>query len=162
MERQMKILNWALPLATLAACLGLLGFCAVMLGAQSSGLPFDLRPLGYSLTEAQAYLSHLTPSGTALYLGPIRLMDTLFPILFTLTLCLPMRGRDQLWFLPALAYGILDLSENIAVARILRAGTEVQAHAVTLASGMTEAKYAALAVAVLLALYALWQARLRR
>ena len=162
MGRQMKIVNWALPLVTVAAYLLLVGYFGQQLSAQSAGLPFDFRPLGYTLAEAQAYLSHLSPTGTALYLGPIRLMDTVFPILLTLTLCLPMRRRDQLWFLAPLTYGILDLSENIAVARLLRAGPEVQAQAVSLASGMTEAKFAALTVAILLALIALWQAWRRR
>lgn len=155
----MKTLNWALPLATLAAYLLLVGYFGPMLSAETAGgTPFDMRPLGYSLVEARAYLSSMSPAGTALYLGPIRLNDTIFPILFTATLCLPLRGRGQLWFLPALAYGLFDLAENIAVARLLRAGNEVEMQAVALASGFTEAKFAAVLVACVLALFALWQA----
>lgn len=158
----MKTLNWALPLATLASYGLLIGYLAPQLSAQSGGgTPFDLRALGYTLTEAKAYLSTLTPAGTALYLGPIRLNDTVFPILFTATLCLPLRRLGQLWFLPALAYGLFDLAENVAVARLLHAGVDVEAGAVALASGFTQAKFAAAAVAVLVALYGLWHGRRR-
>lgn len=154
----MKTMNWALPLASLAAYAVLLGYLTPQLAAQSDGaLPFDLRPLGYALADARAYLGSLTPAGAALYLGPMRLNDTVVPILFTATLCLPLRRMNQLWFLPALAYGLCDLSENIAVARLLRAGSDVEAGAVALASGFTQAKFAALAVAVLVAVYGLWR-----
>ncbi len=154
----MKTQNWALPLASAASYALLVLYLAPQLSAQSAGgLPFDLRALGYSLAEAQAYLAALTPEGTALYLGPIRLNDTVFPILFTATLCLPLRRREELWFLPALAYGIFDLAENVAVARLLRAGPDVQAGAVALASGFTQAKFAAAFLAILVALYGLWR-----
>jgi hypothetical protein len=155
----LKPLLWLLPLACLASYGLLVLYLAPLLSAQTGGgVPFDLRPLGYSLGEARAYLAGFTPSGTALYLGPIRLNDTVFPILFTVTLCLPLGGRGQIWFLPALAYGISDLAENLAVARLLRVGPEVQAEAVALASGFTQAKFLALTVAIVLALAALWRA----
>ncbi len=159
----MKTLNWALPLACVASYAVLIFYLAPQLSAESGGaMPFDLRALGYSLEEARSYLSALTPAGIALYLGPIRLNDTVFPILFTATLCLPLWRRGQLWFLPALAYGLFDLAENIAVARILRAGPDVEAAAVALASGFTQAKFAAAILAILLALFALWQGWRRR
>ena len=153
----MKTLNWALPVASLASYALLILYLAPQLSAQSSGLPFDLRALGYTLAEAKAYLAALTPQGTSLYLGPIRLNDTVFPILFTATLCLPLRRLGDWWFLPALAYGLFDLAENLAVARLLRTGPDVEAAAVALASGLTQAKFAAAAVAVLVALYGLWR-----
>lgn len=155
----MKTVNWALPLATVASYVLLAGIFGRQLVAEAGGaLPFDLRPMGYGLAEAQAYLAQLTPAGLALYLGPIRLNDTLFPLFLTATLCLPLRRRSELWFLPALAYGLFDLAENVAVARLLRAGPEVEAQAVAVASGFTQAKYASLALAVCVALFALWRA----
>ncbi len=159
----MKTLNWALPLATVAAYVLMVGYFGPQLSAASGGgVPFDFRPFGYDLAQARAYLSALSPAGTALYLGPIRLCDTLFPILFTATLCLPLRRRGELWFLPALAYGLFDLAENIAVARLLRAGPEVEQQAVALASGFTQVKYAALLVACGLSVFALVQAWRKR
>lgn len=155
----MKPLLWLLPLACLASYAMLILHLAPALSAETShGLPFDLRPFGYSLTEARAYLAGFTPAGTALYLGPVRLNDTIFPILFTATLCLPLLGRGQFWFLPALAYGLSDLAENLATARLLRVGPEVQAEAVAFASGFTQVKFLTLTVAILLALFALLQA----
>lgn len=154
----MKNLYWALPLATLAAYAILLGYLAPQITADAGGaMPFDLRLMGYSLGEARAYLAALSPEGAGLYLGPFRLLDTLVPMLVTATLCLPLQRRGQFWFLPALAYGLFDLAENVAVARLLHTGPEVEAQAVALASGFTQAKFVALAVAVLLALFASWQ-----
>lgn len=159
----MRFLNWALALTTLAFFALLAWYIVPALVADASGgLPFDLRVDGYDLEEARAYLAALSPAGTALYLGMARLADTLFPILLTLTLCLPLRGRGQLWFLPALAYGIFDLAENVAVARLLRLGMDVGAGPVSVASGFTQAKFLALALALVLALIATWQAWRKR
>ncbi len=146
---------WALPLsAALAYGVLVLGFAPRV---EAGGLlPFDLRPLGYSPDEARAFLRALTPAGKAAYLGPVRITDTIFPILFTLTLCLPL--RRWLWALPALAYGLLDLAENMAVAGVLRAGPDGAEGAMRVASALTVAKFGALAVAVILAGYALWRA----
>lgn len=103
--------------------------------------------------EARIYLQHLSPTGTALYQGVFRLTDTIFPIVFTLTLCLPLRRRGQVWFLPALIYGLCDLAENLAVARMLLVGPEVEAQAVAQAAGFTQGKFATVIVAVVLALF---------
>lgn len=96
---------WALPLATVAAYAVLVGWFGPQVQAAAGGLtPFDLRVTGYGLNEAQAFLSALTPEGRAIYLGPIRVDDMIFPMLFTLTLCLPLRWRWRLfWRCGALA-----------------------------------------------------------
>lgn len=155
----MRQLNWALPLASGVALAVLVLVVTPQLAAQSAGgMPFDLRPFGYSLAEAQAYLAALTMAGARLYLGAFRLTDTLLPLLLTPTLCLPLRGRGQVWFLPALVYGLLDLWENLAIARLIHLGPDVDAAAVAWASSLTQAKFAALAVAVLLALHGAWTA----
>jgi hypothetical protein len=155
--------NLALPLVTLASYVLLAGIFGPRISAAAGGLlPFDLRALGYDAGAARAFLTALTPEGRDLYLGPVRVNDTVFPILFTLTLCLPLRGWGWLWFLPALAYGLLDLAENMAVAVLLSAGPEVAAGQVALASGLTMAKFAAAVLAIVLALVALvakWRAR---
>ena len=154
----MRIVYWALPLATLAIA-GLLAYLSVQLAAQAGGAqPFELRLLGYSAMEARIYLQNLSVDGVALYQGAFRLTDTIFPILLTLTLCLPLHGRGQFWFMPALAFGLCDLAENLAVARLLQTGPEVPAQAVSLASGFTQAKAVAVIVAVGLALVGALQA----
>jgi hypothetical protein len=151
--------NWGLPAVT-ALTYGLLvmWFGPQVQAAAGGLMPFDLRATGYGVAEARDFLAALTPEGRALYLGPVRINDTVFPILFTLTLCLPLRGKAWVWFLPALAYGVLDLAENMAVAALLRAGPEVADSAVALASGLTMAKFAACVVAVVLALLGVWKA----
>ena len=154
----MKIVDWALVLATLAAAC-VLGYLLPQLVAEAGGAqPFDLRPLGYNVMQARVYLQDLSPVGLALYQGGFRLTDTIFPILFTLTLCLPLRGRGEIWFFPALAYGLCDLAENLAVARLLQTGPEVAAQAVSLASGFSQAKTFALIAALRLALCGMLQA----
>lgn len=153
-----RLFLWGVPLVTLAVYLHLVLVLAPQLAAQSQGgTPFDLRLLGYTLAEAKAYVGQLTPEGLALYLGPIRANDTFFPIWMMVTLMLPQRGRGQFWFLPALVYGLADLGENLAVARLLKAGAEMQAQDVLWASTLTQVKFAALALAAVLALWTLWQ-----
>jgi hypothetical protein len=61
-----------------------------------------------------------------------------------------------------LAYGLCDLAENVAVARLLQTGPEVAAQAVSLASGFSQGKTAASLVAVVLALFGALQAWRRR
>ena len=156
-------LNWVIPLGAVAAYAVLVGWFGPQVQAAAGGLtPFDLRPLGYNLADAQAFLTALTPAGRDIYLGPVRIDDTIFPVLFTLTLCLPIRRWALSWTLPALAYGLLDLAENMAVAVLLRAGPAVEAGQVAWASGLTQAKFASVALAVVIALWGLgvaWRAR---
>ena len=148
---------WVLPLATVAAYAVLVGWYGPQVQAAAGGLtPFDLRATGYGLDAARAFLTTLTPEGRAIYLGPVRVNDTIFPQLFTATLILPLRRRAWVWWLPALAYGVCDLAENWAVARLLVAGPTVEAGPVALASDLTQAKFAAVAVTVVLALWGLW------
>lgn len=159
-------MNWLLPLGWVAACLVLILILSPRLAAETAGLmPFDLRATGYSLAEAQAYLTAMTPAGRALYLGPIRLNDTVVPILLTLTLCLPLRRWHWGWSVPALAYGLLDLAENRAVARLIQTGPQVDGGSVALASALTMAKFVLAAVALVLALaglFRIWRARRTR
>jgi hypothetical protein len=152
-------LIWALAAATAASYGVLIFWLAPQLSAQSQGmLPFDLRVTGYGLEAARDYLAALSPEGRALYLGPIRVNDTLFPSLMTLLLLVPMRrwrGWGLLWALPALAYLALDLAENAAVAGILRAETAGEAE-VALASALTQGKFAAFGLALVVAVGAVW------
>ena len=159
-------MNWLLPLGTVAAYLLLILLLAPRLSAETARLmPFDLRAMGYSHSDAQAYLTAMTPAGQALYLGPIRLNDTVIVLLMTLTLCLPLRRWPWGYCVPALAYGLLDLAENWAVARLIETGPQVDGGSVALASALTTAKFAAVLVALVLALaglFSTWRARRTR
>lgn len=140
---------WGLPIVTALSYAVLVLILAPRLGAETGGLmPFDLRLMGYDHAAAEAYLTAMTPAGQALYLGWIRLNDTIFPILFALTLCLPLRRWDWPWTIPALLYGLADLAENWAVARLIRTGPQVDDGSVWLASNITQAKFGFVTVAI--------------
>jgi hypothetical protein len=156
--------SWFVAAATAASYGVLVLWLAPQLAAQSHGmLPFDLRIAGYDMAVTTRYLAALTPEGRALYLGPIRVNDTIFPVLMTLLLLVPLRrwrGVGLVWCLPALAYGVLDLAENAAVARILRAEALAEGQ-VLLASALTQAKFLAFIGAAVVALWATWVNRRR-
>lgn len=153
-----RALSWFLPLATLAVYAALAGVAGARLSALSGGLlPFDLRVQGYGLAEARAYLAALPPEGVALYLGLVRGLDTAFPLLMGLTLMWWMRplagAFGAVCLAAALAYVALDLGENAVVAGLLRAGPfEVDPARVAAASALTQGKFAAFALALVLAL----------
>ena len=154
--------NWAIFGATLVVW-GLMALVvAPRLSAQAQGLDiFDMRPFGYSPDQARTFLGALTPQGQAFYLGPYRVFDTVFPILLSITLSLPLQRWSWFWSVPAFLYGVLDLPENWAVARLVRTGAMVDDGSIQLASTVTQAKFAMVALAILLALVAagrwLWQ-----
>ena len=150
---------WVLPLAAaLSYAVLVLWFGPQVQAAAGGLLPFDLRALGYRPDEARIFLATLTPEGRAVYLGPVRINDTVFPVLFTLTLCLPVRRWNWAWTLPALAYGLLDLAENLVVARMLQTGPEVGDGTIALASALTQAKFAAVVVGAVICLWGIWVA----
>ena len=109
-------------------------------------LPFDLRPMGYTTAEAQAFVDHLTVEARATYLGKQHLLDSVFPAL----LCLSMFGafsmlvshRGLRWGLIALAFGaaLADYTENARVARMLSEDGMLTADLVSAASLATVTK----------------------
>lgn len=149
-----RVIRWVLPVAALGAGAWV---WTLLPGLRFAGTPFDLRVTGYGLTDALAYVAQLSPEGLATYLGAFRIADTALPLLMMPVLLLPLWGRGQMWFLPALAYGLADLGENNAVARLLTAGAEMTASQVMLASTLTQGKFLALGLAAGLAAWALWQ-----
>lgn len=158
-----RVIGWGLPLTTALVYGFLVLVHGLRLEALAGGLkPFDLSPLGYDLAAARSYLIALPPEGVALYLGPIRLLDTAFSVLMGLTLLWWMRPFSGvtgiIGAVAAVAYLVLDLAENAAVAVMLRAGPEgVVASDVTLASALTQAKFAAFVLAAALAAAAFWR-----
>lgn len=162
-------LSVLLPLATLAVYFWLVLGPTRELMILAEGLsPPDLRLLGYDLPAIRVWLIALSPEGAALYLGPAATLDTLLPLLMGLTLLWwsrPVPGRAG-WLFPAicavaaLAYMALDLAENAAVAVMVRAGPyAIDAGQVVLASNLTQAKFAAFALALVLAARQVWRRR---
>lgn len=123
----------------------------------AAGLPpFDLHP--YGLDEARTYLAALTPAAIATYTGPLHRADLALLISLTTSLILPVWRRGWVWTLPALAYAGFDLAENAAVAALLTTAAPT-AEAVATIAVLTALKFAALGLAALLAMAALWRNR---
>ena len=96
-------------------------------------MPFDMRPFGYTHTEAVNFLAALTPEGLSLYLGPQAWLDRAYPALLGLG-TLPR----VVLVVAALAGAGLDYFENARVHAMLLAGpqgtTETMAQAASLAT----------------------------
>jgi len=153
-----RAINWGLPLITAAVYAVLAFHFGGRLIAMADGqLPFDLRITGYTFPEARAYLRVLTPEGFALAMGPIAWLDTVFPVLLGMTLLWWMRpfagAFGMVCVLAAMSYVALDLGENASVRALLIAGPDwFRLDDVMRASTFTITKFAALALALILAL----------
>lgn len=164
-----------------SVALALFGFAMMLFGTgpmiEAGGLaPFDTRSFGYSLEDARAFLSALTPEARATYLGPQRIADTLFPIgllgtlalgaLLALRSVLPGRVWSRAAFLatlPAIAYFIFDMLENAAVAGLLSTPPEaLSAATVTHASMLTLWKFRFVWAAIAIFLAALLASLIKR
>lgn len=160
-----RAIAWGLPLATLAVYGWLVLGYGLELQRLAGGLPpFDLRLGGYDLDAALRYLAALPPEGVALYLGPIAVLDTVFPVLMGLTLVWWMRPLTTpfglVCVLAALAYVALDLLENRATGALVAGGTfGLTPDAVRAASLLTQGKFMALGLACVLAARAAWMRR---
>lgn len=131
----------------------------MMMTPEAQGaLPFDARILGYDAEEARAYLVALSDYGRWLYLGPVRLLDTVFPPLFGLVLALLIAVNGRPWLAPlALLYAGVDLWENAVVAEMIRSG---ETDLAGLGSALTQGKYALVTLS-LAVLWLAWRGRQR-
>ena len=128
----------------------------------SAHFVFDSYVTGYSAETARAYLAALTAEQTALYLGLFRWLDTVFPFTLALTLggfiWVQASGATKpLRVLAAVSPGVylvFDLSENAAVAYLLRTGPEVAEAAIRQASACTVGKWISLGLAALVGIWA--------
>lgn len=148
--------------ATLALYALILLWSAPRIAAAAGGLPiFDLRPAGYSLDEARAFLAALDPAGRAFYRSVQLRLDAVYPVLFALTFAWavlrmlpPGKGRG-LMILPPILAAAFDHVENALVARMLDAGAAgVAPDLVASASTATQLKSALTSLTFLLVLFA--------
>lgn len=157
-------LFWLLVIATLAV-FGAMNFWAGPIIARESlgGVAFDMRILGYSYAEAQAFLTALSAEGRAFYLGPAMRLDLFFPAMLATVLAVAnwhlLGARRLVWkfWVAGLAAGfaVFDYLENATVAGMLRVvPDEVTPEMVALASQFTVVKYGfvGICLVVLLAL----------
>lgn len=129
--------------ALLFLVMGLLTFLYPGVGA------FDSSFGGYSLAQAQGFTAALSDDALKQYLGTFRVLDTLFPVLFAVTmlgviwLCTQHRswGLRVFLLLHVPIYLYCDLSENAQVAEILNAGPELAEEMIARASTYTRVKW---------------------
>lgn len=150
---------WALAGTTLAVYAAMIFWSIPRIVEAAGGLPtFDMRPGGYGLDEARAFLAALSPDGAAFY-GDVQLsLDTIYPGLMAATLGIGLfwlwRGLS-LWLggglaALALAAGAADYVENAGIRRMLAAGADgLTAEMVATASGASQAKAGLTTVAMI-------------
>jgi hypothetical protein len=152
-------------LAALTAALGalLMLLVAPRMAALAGGEPMlDLRLTGYGPDDLRRLLGAMNPELPGYYAAVVRPLDTAFPVVFTATLALGLwRTAPRARWLVALpvAYGLADLAENAAIARLLAGGPEgLDPGLVVRASALTMAKWGLIGAS----LVALGSAALRR
>ncbi len=139
-----------------------------LISAEAGGLmPFDMRPMGYDLGEARAFLDALSPAGRDFYLQTQHRLDTVYPPLLALTLGLGlwiMSPWPSAWVKLLLAFlavpgMVFDLAENRFVADLLQMpAAAVDSEPVMMASAATALKsvFTTIAMSVLLILTVIW------
>ncbi len=127
-------------------------------------MAFDLRPTGYSVAEARAFLDSLSDEARAIYQGPQRMLDMVYPALLGLVL------GGALWSLvthPMLRWVLVfvvggsvmaDYYENHLVAQMLVENEAATDALIASASRATIAKSTLAGVAMVALLIALAKA----
>jgi len=131
------------------------GTLAHLAGIAEGADPFDLRPLGYGVGEARAFLKLLGDAGRAYYAHVQLTLDTIYPatyavsrglLLWWLTSPGRLGGRQWplLWRVAVLVPPVLtagfDYLENARIAAMLAIGPQVAAELVAAASLATQIK----------------------
>ena len=118
--------------------------------------PFDVRPLGYSYEDAQAFLSAIGPVGRAYYLDPELVLDAFYPPLYAVSRALalwwlttpgrlregalPLAWRRALVAIPILMACLDGGVENVCIAKMLRQWPDLSPGLVQVASAATQVK----------------------
>lgn len=138
--------------------------------AVSGLIPFDMRPLGYSHTDALMLLDALGADGRAYYLSHQIPLDTVYPALLALTLTgaicwigqrLPSRTLVRAGVALSIGAAAFDYAENLAICAMIWNGPTPSVPLVFAASAATIAKsvLTSLAVSLTLLLGVMWARR---
>jgi hypothetical protein len=135
-------------------------------------MAFDLRPTGYSASEARAFLASLSDNARAIYLGPQSWLDMVYPALLGVVLAGALRVLvrqvvlRRILILVVFASVLADYYENFLVAQMLVENETASDALISSASRATIAKSALAGVAMIALLIALikagftkWRAR---
>jgi len=155
-----RIAYWTLFAVTMAIYAAMVAGTLPAIARDAAGLlPFDLRPRGYSVAEARAFLAALGDRGRDLYLGPQHWLDLVYPALLVLVLIGAVRALIRpLWLqipLCLLAIGgmVADYLENARVEVLLSLRGPLPDALIEAASRATQVK-AGLSALVMLAICA--------
>lgn len=140
-------------------CFGvLIGMTLTVIAPAAGGLmPLDLRFGGYTPVDVHTYLQALSEDGRALYSSLFRTVDTVFPVVLTITLMsliwvvAPSWSPPSKMLLVCPAFGLLvfGLYENILLDEIVAAGpSNLNPKTIFLVSKYTVTKYVIFAVVV--------------
>jgi len=139
--------------------------------AASGQIPFDMRPLGYTLQDARDILNGLGAAGRDSYLYAQIPLDTLYPALLALTLISAMHwfGRNErtnrlvrIGTILAITAAVCDYSENIGIVAMILSWPNLSDPLVHASSVATIAKSIATTLAVLTTLVIICQWALPR
>lgn len=124
-----QVLYGAVVAVTIGLYIAIVAWSAPRVAEAAGGLPiFDLRPGGYDLETARAFLAALSDEGRDFYLRVQLRLDRFYPPFMALTLAwatlrMAPAGRYRgLAALPAILAAAFDHAENALVARMLHAG----------------------------------------
>lgn len=144
------ILLWFISAHVVLLCMMLFTFPEI--NTQLGAPAFDLRPLGYSVSEANQLLQQLDVATVRLYLFPqLFLLDVLYPLLLALFLSTLMvrlshlAGKQNTLLvrmgitLPYFAM-VFDYSENLLIARMITDPSNVSSGLIKTASTFTVLK----------------------
>ncbi len=164
---------WVIFVAAFAVYAVMVVWTLPAITTEAGGLtPFDLRPRGYSLAEAQAFVDALSGRGRDLYTGPQRLLDLFYPGLLALVLLgailtlVAGRGMRATLIVMTFIGMAADYAENYRIGEMLGWNGPLPEELVKAASTLTVTKstmtglvmLAVLAAVVLMA-WRRWRAR---
>lgn len=138
---------WLTFLAAMAIYLTMVFWSVPFIVGQAGGqAPFDMRPMGYSVTDAQNFLSALSQEGRAFYLNVQQKLDLAYPALLGLALVLGLQMAlrppwGTVFGLVALMATAADYFENHIVSGMLQVSPDqLDATTVQVASFLTMSK----------------------
>ncbi|WP_204113420.1 hypothetical protein [Shimia biformata] len=83
---------WFSFIAAGAVYLTMILWSLPFIASEAGGLvPFDMRPMGYDLDEAKAFVAGISERGRAFYLGTQHRLDLIYPALLALALVLGLQ-----------------------------------------------------------------------
>jgi hypothetical protein len=130
----LRVLFWTCFTAAMAIYIAMILWSLPVITEAAGGLaPFDMRPFGYTLADAQAFLAAIDPETVKFYRNVQLTLDIFYPALITISLVLgiylllPARFGAWRWVIAALPLPIalFDYLENNLIGVMLASRPEI-------------------------------------